>query len=324
MDFDEENNQWEAGRNLFRVALCAVEEVKKRFLAAKEKNKEAEETDRTECTRAVNTAVAFVKLGVKGIKLIAIAAIRGNAIAQMDLMDILELEENQAIFLTLLKSLLTQKNMPNGVAYELKLRIEILIKKLIQNLLRDLQCDPKDASVTKIIKVISACADQGYGVAQYILSDMYKEGIGVKKDIDRAIELLELAAKQEGQIYAQIALGRLYHWVGTTQYYDRESKLTFFSKSTNVYEQVAQSAQSKLGAGDVYSLSKMYGYLGNTEVSQYFFDIFQTLEYKRGGGELDLHLKSCQEVLQQAVALVNDRMKEGKEGSSPYIDNGCT
>jgi len=54
-----------------------------------------------------------------------------------------------------------------------------------------------------------ASASKSYAPAQTVLAEMYFQGVPIKRDVDRAIDLLEQAATQ-GHVYAKGRLAQLY------------------------------------------------------------------------------------------------------------------
>jgi len=61
---------------------------------------------------------------------------------------------------------------------------------------------------TEALRLLSAAADKGSSRAIVNLARMYSEGLGVQKDLSKAIGLYEMVAKVE--VRAQLELGRIY------------------------------------------------------------------------------------------------------------------
>lgn len=106
---------------------------------------------------------------------------------------------------------------------------------------------------------IEKAADSEDASARYALAKIYQEGIYVTKDIGRAVQLFELAAKQDHD-YAACQLGKLY--LNEPEIKDIEKAIHWLTVSSDLGNQYAQYSLAKLyqsGAEVPVDISKAIG-----------------------------------------------------------------
>lgn len=101
---------------------------------------------------------------------------------------------------------------------------------------------PTTEQIKAAVEYLSKAADAGQDCAQYALGKLYRDGIGVEKDMLKAVVWFALAAEQDNS-YAAYALGKLY-LVDEEVPKDMEKALRWLRRSA---EQENQFAQYQLG-----------------------------------------------------------------------------
>ena len=108
--------------------------------------------------------------------------------------------------------------------------------QLAKVILSDATADPQQ--IEQAIKWITESAEAGQDCAQYALGKLYRDGVGVKKDVLQAVIWFSEAVKQ-GNSYAAYALGKIY-LAGEDAQKDMGKALHWIQRSADLGNEYAQ------------------------------------------------------------------------------------
>ena len=114
----------------------------------------------------------------------------------------------------------------------------------------------EDKKYAEAAQILEIAAKQGSTYAQYILSYLYKEGLGVKKDSTKAVKLIEEAAKN-GDADAQFVFGKFY-MEGIDIKQDYEKAIYWYKKAGEQGDIDAQKTLWVLYSSEVGVVEKDY------------------------------------------------------------------